>query len=137
MGEFILFKVTDVDSNLYIASKIFRENCDEVIKLKVLNNRLLSDISYLLKEKFKGVRKLEMYGNTLRIETTWDGKLTTREVLDIEELVGCTLDEIKDNYYYFDLIIDGNYGTIGTNLGKNISDFREDYNQIRYNIYGR
>ena len=132
-----MFKVTDVDSSLYIASKIFRENCDEVIKLKVLNDKLLSDIKYLLKKKFKSVKGLNMYGNILRIETTWDGKFTTKDILDIEELIGCALYEIRDNYYHFDLSIDGNYGTIGTNLGKNISDFREDYNQIRYNIYGR
>ena len=127
--------IEDVDVSLYLVSKIFRENCDEVVKLVVLNEQLLKDITYLLKEKYNGVREVNLYGNTLRINTTYDGKLSTKDIVDIEELCGMTLDKVEDGYYWFELDINGNYNSY-FNHGKHITDFSEDYRRIHEMLYG-
>lgn len=127
-------KVNNVDSSLYSASKIFRDNCNEVIKLTVLNKALLKDITYLLGKKYEGIIEINLYGNTFRMWVKHDCRLTSRDIVDIEDLCGCTLKKYEGNYYWFDFEIDGEYKDY-YNCGRNITDFLEEYKAIKQIIY--
>ena len=130
-----MFNIKDVDGSLYLASKMFRDNCDEVIKLQVLNELLLQNITTLLKRKYDGIEEVNLYGNTIRLTTSWEGRLNTSDLMDIEELCGCTLDRFEDTYYWFDFKIDGNYNN-SFNCGKKISDFGEEHRRITELLFG-
>lgn len=126
--------LSDVDDSLQTAGRIFRENCNETIKLTVINEQLLKDLKVLLNIKFGGIIELNLYGNTLRIKTSYDKRLSARDIVEIEDLIGCKLDRVEDSYSWFDLDIDGRYNDY-TFHRKYITDFMDDYSRIRGLIF--
>lgn len=130
----MIHEISDVDKSLQTAGRIFRENCNETIKLTVLNEQILKDIRFLLNTKFGGIDEVELYGNTLRVRTDLDNPLSARDLVEIEELIGCTLEKVEDSYSWFQLDIDGRYN-VHCFHQKSISAFREDYDRIRKLIF--
>lgn len=124
----------DVDKSLETAGRIFRENCNETIKLTVLNEQILKDIKFILDTKFGGIDELNLYGNTLRVRANRDNPLSARDLVEIEELVGCTLERVEGYYSWFQLDIDGRYN-VHCFHRKSISAFSEDYDRIRKLIF--